>query len=80
MAFASLKGDWDSSPDAEGSSFVLRSGSGAGEGLMFEMDGAIALAESMAPSCGKGTGILEPFCSGRLRLDWAGCCAGLRER
>jgi hypothetical protein len=76
MSFASLKGDWDSLPDAEGSA-ALRSGS---EGVVFETEGAITLGGTGAESCGIGLGALERFCSGRVPLDWAACWAGLPGR
>jgi hypothetical protein len=71
MSFASLKGDWDSLPDAEGSA-ALRSGS---EGAVFETEGAITLGGTRAESCGIGLGALERFCSRRVPLDWAACWA-----
>ena len=76
VSLASLKGDWDSLPDAEGSA-VLRSGSG---GVVFETEGAITLGGTGAESCGIGLGALERFCSGRVPLDWAACWAGLPGR
>src|ERR1700731_845161 len=80
MSFTSLKRDWGSLSEAEGSSAALWSGSWAGEGVALDMEGALAFGGTRVGDCGIGPGELGRFCSGTARQDWAACRAGLRRR